>query len=320
MLPVPRWQPATVTSPWHALPLAQALKYRGRVEAAAPPGSGFAPLMTLYLTDNTPPDEVDRATAAGMVAFKLYPAGATTNSGARWAQGPHIAGVAASSVLAATPSPAATCPSLPRPRADSGVTSLDKVLPALRAMARLGMPLLLHGEVTDDAVDMFDREAVFIREKLVRPRARRRQRQGARLYICGALQGLECGAGTALQQLAHGGPHRSLRATPMYQVPLLDRVPDLRIVMEHITTADAAEFVAAAPANVAATVTPQHMLLNRNALFVVRGRHRRRPKPDLCVEGMPPPLRPAAPDTLLRRNATAEGPPTSQLLPTGPQA
>ncbi|KAI8463663.1 MAG: dihydroorotase, homodimeric type [Monoraphidium minutum] len=157
-----------------------ALKYKARIMDALPEGSPFTPLMTLYLTDITSPGDVAAAKDAGVAAFKLYPAGATTNS-------------------------------------DSGVTSLDKVLPALAAMAELQVPLLVHGEVTDDAVDMFDREAVFIKTKLV---------------------------------------------------PLLERVPELRVVMEHITTADAAEFVAAAPPNVAATVTPQHMLLNRNALFV----------------------------------------------------
>lgn len=157
-----------------------ALQYKSRILGALPHGSPFDPLMTLYLTDNTPPEDVAAAREAGVVAFKLYPAGATTNS-------------------------------------DSGVTSFDRVLPALRAMADLGMPLLVHGEVTDDDVDMFDREAVFIGRKLA---------------------------------------------------PLLERVPDLRVVMEHITTQDAAEFVARAPDNVAATVTPQHMLLNRNALFV----------------------------------------------------
>lgn len=157
-----------------------ALDYKARITKAIPQGSPFTPLMTLYLTDNTTPEDVHMAMEAGIVAFKLYPAGATTNS-------------------------------------DSGVTSIDKCLPALKAMAEAGVLLLVHGEVTDSEVDMFDREAVFIETKLK---------------------------------------------------PLLDQVPNLKVVMEHITTADAASFVESAPANVAATVTPQHMLLNRNALFV----------------------------------------------------
>eukprot|EP00882_Tetradesmus_deserticola_P020082 GHRQ01021640.1.p1 GENE.GHRQ01021640.1~~GHRQ01021640.1.p1 ORF type:complete len:325 (+),score=165.60 GHRQ01021640.1:265-1239(+) len=159
--------------------LPQALDYRARIAAAVPQGSSFSPLMTLYLTDNTSPDDVAAAKAAGIVAFKLYPAGATTNS-------------------------------------DSGVTDMQRCLPALAAMAGAGLLLLVHGEVTDADVDMFDREAAFIETKLK---------------------------------------------------PLLDQVPELKVVMEHITTADAAEFVAGAPANIAATITPQHMLLNRNALF-----------------------------------------------------
>ncbi|PSC68594.1 homodimeric type [Micractinium conductrix] len=157
-----------------------AAAYRTRVQAAVPAGHTFTPLMTCYLTDNTPPEEVARAKEAGVVAFKLYPAGATTNS-------------------------------------DSGVTDWKKCLPTLRAMAEAGMLLLVHGEVTDPDVDFFDREKVFIETKLK---------------------------------------------------PLLDTLPELKVVMEHITTADAAHFVAAAPANVGASVTPQHMLLNRNALFV----------------------------------------------------
>ncbi|PRW45391.1 dihydroorotase [Chlorella sorokiniana] len=163
---------------------AAALEYKQRVLDAVPaerrgPG-GFTPLMTCYLTDNTQPEDAHRAKEAGVVAFKLYPAGATTNS-------------------------------------DSGVTDIGKCLPTLRAMAEAGLLLLVHGEVTDPEVDFFDREKVFIETKLK---------------------------------------------------PLLDKVPELRVVMEHITTRDAAEFVASAPANVAASVTPQHLLLNRNALFV----------------------------------------------------
>ena len=159
-----------------------ALEYKQRIINAVPSShaSTFTPLMTLYLTDRTSPDEVYKAKAAGIVAFKLYPAGATTNS-------------------------------------DSGVTDLSKVLPALKAMADTGILLLVHGEVTDSHVDMFDREAVFISEKLI---------------------------------------------------PLIDKVPNLKVIMEHITTKEAAEFVASGPSNIAATITPQHMLLNRNALFV----------------------------------------------------
>jgi dihydroorotase len=140
----------------------------------------FEPLMTLYLTDRTDPAEVERAKASGFVhGIKLYPAGATTNS-------------------------------------DSGVTSLDKVMPALEKMAEIGLPLLVHGEVTDQDIDVFDREAVFIDTVLA---------------------------------------------------PLLQRLPSLRVVLEHITTRQAAAFVAAAPANVAATVTAHHLLMNRNAMF-----------------------------------------------------
>jgi dihydroorotase len=159
-----------------------ALEYKQRIINAVPSAhkAHFNPLMTLYLTDKTTPDEVHKAKSAGIVAFKLYPAGATTNS-------------------------------------DSGVTDINKVLPALKAMADAGVLLLVHGEVTDAHVDMFDREAVFIREKLI---------------------------------------------------PLVEKIPDLKIIMEHITTREAAEFVASSPSNIAATITPQHMLLNRNALFV----------------------------------------------------
>jgi len=168
-----------LTPPVTTVKMAQ--DYKQRIMDAVPTGSShFNPLMTLYLTDNTTYDEVFRAREAGIPAFKLYPAGATTNS-------------------------------------DSGVTDINKVVPILRAMADAGVLLLVHGEVTDNHVDMFDREAVFIKEKLI---------------------------------------------------PVLDKVPHLKVVMEHITTQEAAEFVSSAPANVAATVTPQHMLMNRNALFV----------------------------------------------------
>lgn len=154
--------------------------YRQRILANLPNGSKFEPLMTLYLTDNTSPEEIIKAKASGFVhGVKLYPAGATTNS-------------------------------------DSGVTSFDACERALDAMQKHGMPLLVHAEVTDADVDVFDREKVFI--------------------------------------------DRNMR-------PLLARFPELKVVFEHITTRDAAQFVAAAPANVAATITPHHLLMNRNAMF-----------------------------------------------------
>jgi dihydroorotase len=159
---------------------ALALAYRDRIRAALPPGTRFEPLMTLYLTDNTRPEEIAAAKASGAVhAVKYYPAGATTNS-------------------------------------DSGVTVLEKCFPVLAEMEKAGMPLLVHGEVTDADVDVFDRERVFIERTLA---------------------------------------------------PLVERFQGLKIVMEHITTREAAAFVAAAPPRVAATLTPQHLLLNRNALF-----------------------------------------------------
>nr|WP_255777360.1 dihydroorotase [Halomonas desiderata] len=159
----------------------QAQGYRERILAARPTGSTFEPLMTLYLTDNTPAEEIERAVASGLVhAVKLYPAGATTNS-------------------------------------DSGVTDLAHCDAAIGAMARLGLPLLVHGEVTDAEIDIFDREAVFI-ERVMKP--------------------------------------------------LLERHPDLKVVFEHITTADAAEFVAQAPASVGATITAHHLLFNRNHMLV----------------------------------------------------
>jgi dihydroorotase len=159
--------------------VADAAAYRERLLAAAA-GTAFEPLMTLYLTDNTTPEEIHHARASGFVhAVKYYPAGATTHS-------------------------------------DSGVTELTKAYKAIAAMEEAGMPLLLHGEVVDPDVDVFDREAVFIERHLVR---------------------------------------------------LLKDFPRLKIVLEHITTRQAAEFVAAAPANVAATVTVHHLLYNRNAMF-----------------------------------------------------
>jgi dihydroorotase len=158
----------------------QAGAYRDRILAALPKGAAFEPLMTLYLTDNTSPDEIAKAGAAGFVkAVKYYPAGATTN-------------------------------------ADSGVTDIRKCDAVFEAMAAQRMPLLLHGEVTDPAVDIFDRERVFI-ETVLRP--------------------------------------------------LVRRFPKLRVVLEHITTREAALFVSSAPENIAATITAHHLLMSRNALF-----------------------------------------------------
>jgi dihydroorotase len=158
----------------------QALDYRGRILAALPAGSVFEPLMTLYLTDLTRPDEVPRARDAGLVGFKLYPAGATTNS-------------------------------------DAGVTDFDRVAPALEAMESCGLALLVHGEVTNPEVDIFDREKVFIDRVLA---------------------------------------------------PLLRRHEGLRVVFEHVTTKDAVEFVQASSPRIGATITPQHLLLNRNDMLV----------------------------------------------------
>ena len=160
--------------------VALAAEYRQRIIAAVPAGMRFEPLMTLYLTDNTPAAEIDAAKASGIVhGVKLYPAGATTNS-------------------------------------DAGVTDLRKCSAALARMEKLGVPLLVHGEVTDPAIDVFDREAVFIDSVMA---------------------------------------------------PLLTDFPGLRVVFEHITTKDAADFVMAAGTNIAATITAHHLLLNRNALF-----------------------------------------------------
>lgn len=170
---MPNLKPPVVT-------VEQAGAYRSRILAALPAGAAFEPLMTLYLTDNTAPDEIARAKASGFVhAVKYYPAGATTNS-------------------------------------DSGVTDIRQCDAVFEAMAAHGMPLLLHGEVTDPAVDIFDRERVFIETILV---------------------------------------------------PLAARFPALRVVLEHITTSEAAQFVARAGENVAATITAHHLLMNRNALF-----------------------------------------------------
>jgi dihydroorotase len=159
---------------------ARALEYRRRILAALPAGAAFEPLMTLYLTDATPAAEVERAKQSGCIfGFKLYPAGATSHS-------------------------------------ESGVTDVRHIAAVLERMAELDVVLQVHGEVTDPAVDVFDREARFIERTLA---------------------------------------------------PLIERLPQLRVVFEHITTRAAVEFVLAARAGVAATVTPQHLLMNRNALF-----------------------------------------------------
>ena len=160
--------------------VAAAADYRQRILDALPADARFEPLMTLYLTDNTAPDEIRRAVDSGFVkAVKLYPAGATTNS-------------------------------------DAGVTDLAKCDAVLAEMEKAGMPLLVHGEVTDPSIDLFDRERVFLE--------------------------------TVLQ-------------------PLLQRRPGLRVVVEHITTRDAVDFVSAAGETVAATITAHHLLYNRNAIF-----------------------------------------------------
>ena len=157
----------------------QALEYRQRILAAVPEGRNFQPLMTLYLTDNLPPKEIARAKAAGVVAVKLYPAGATTNS-------------------------------------DAGVTDPRKTYRTLEAMQRADVPLLVHGEVTSPDIDLFDREAVFIEQQLM---------------------------------------------------PLRRDFPELKIVFEHITTREAAQYVQGAGRFTAATITAHHLLYNRNAIF-----------------------------------------------------
>jgi dihydroorotase len=159
---------------------AMAQAYRQRILAALPEGLAFEPLMTLYLTDNTPPDEIVRAREAGVVALKLYPAGATTNS-------------------------------------DAGVTDIRRTWRTLEAMQREGLLLLVHGEVTDSEIDIFDREAVFIDRVMT---------------------------------------------------PLRSDFPELKIVFEHITTREAADYVAEAGPRTAATLTAHHLLYSRNALFV----------------------------------------------------
>ena len=158
----------------------QALQYRERVLAAVPKEYSFEPLMTLYLTDNTTPAEIRNAVESPHVhAVKYYPAGATTN-------------------------------------ADSGVTDISHTYAALEVMEETGLPLLIHGEVTDQQVDVFDREVVFIETVLI---------------------------------------------------PLLQRYPKLRVVLEHITTHQAVEFIEAARDNIAATITAHHLMMNRNAMF-----------------------------------------------------
>lgn len=159
---------------------AQAQAYRERIIAAVPGDAKFEPLMTLYLTDNTTVQEIQRAKRSGMIhAVKYYPAGATTNS-------------------------------------DVGVTDIRKTYAALQEMQRCGMPLLVHGEVTDVAVDVFDRERVFIDQVMT---------------------------------------------------PLLQDLPELRVVLEHITTRDAVQFISQAPDHIAATITAHHLLYNRNDMF-----------------------------------------------------
>jgi len=171
---MPNLKPAVRTT-------AQALDYRERILGALPDGISFDPLMTLYLTDDTPPEEIVRARLSGRVfGVKLYPAGATTHS-------------------------------------DEGVTRLSRCFHALEKMEELGLPLLVHGESTDPAIDVFDREQAFIEETLG---------------------------------------------------PMLERFPRLKVVLEHITTREAAQFVEVTGPNVAATITVHHLLMNRNALFL----------------------------------------------------
>jgi len=159
----------------------EALAYREQILAALPPGAEFEPLMTLYLTDDTPAEEIARAKASGQVfGVKLYPAGATTHS-------------------------------------DEGVTRISRCFHALEKMQDLGVPLLVHGESTDPLVDVFDRERAFIEE------------------IMG---------------------------------PMVERFPDLKIVLEHITTRDAVHYVEVTGPNIAATITAHHLLMNRNAMFL----------------------------------------------------
>jgi dihydroorotase len=159
----------------------QVIEYKKRIEKAIPPKDSFEPLMTIYLTEETSKDDLKSAYKNGSVfAAKLYPAGATTNS-------------------------------------DSGVKDITKVMPVLETMAEIGMPLLIHGEVTDKEIDIFDREKVFIDQKLD--------------FIC-------------------------------------REIPNLKKTLEHITTKEASEYIVAGNKNLAASITPHHLALNRNALFV----------------------------------------------------
>ena len=159
----------------------QAIEYKKRIENAIPKGDNFEPLMTIYLTENTNKNDLKDAFSSGAVfAVKLYPAGATTNS-------------------------------------DSGVKDITKIMPVLEIMAEIGMPLLIHGEVTDPNIDIFDREKVFIDKKLD--------------FIC-------------------------------------KQLPELKITLEHITTKEATEYVKEGNKNLVASITPHHLALNRNALFV----------------------------------------------------
>jgi len=172
-LVMPNLVPPVVTA-------AQAAAYRDRIRAAVPDGADFTPLMTLYLTEDTDPDDVARAHADGIAtAVKLYPAGATTNSA-------------------------------------SGVRDFDAVRPVLERMAEIGMPLCVHGEVTDPAIDIFDREAAFI-DRILKP--------------------------------------------------IRKKSPDLRIVMEHVTTQDAVDYVRDTPKGLAATITTHHLIINRNHIL-----------------------------------------------------
>lgn len=158
----------------------EAMAYKERILAASPQNSGFEPLMTLYLTDNTTPEDIKKAAESGIRAVKLYPAGATTNS-------------------------------------DAAVTNIEGLDPVLEALAENSMLLLVHGEVTDAHIDIFDREKEFIDQRLT---------------------------------------------------PITQRFPQLKVVFEHITTKEAAEFVSDAGDNIGATITPQHLMLNRNDLLV----------------------------------------------------
>ena len=159
---------------------AQAAAYKARIQAAIPKGMNFEPLMTLYLTDNLAPDEIYRSKEEGVVAAKLYPAGATTNS-------------------------------------DAGVTNMRHIYKTLEAMQKAGMLLLVHGEVTSPDIDLFDREAVFIDTQLI---------------------------------------------------PLRKDFPELKIVFEHITTKEAAQYVESCATHTGATITAHHLLYNRNAIFI----------------------------------------------------